>query len=801
VGESSETPEDRAVQGSQDRPQFYRFDVFEVDVLAHELRKEGVRVRLQEQPFQILLLLLDRAGKVVTRDDLRQRIWPSNVFVDFDHGLTNAMARLRDALGETASMPRFIETVQRVGYRFLQRVECVQGEDVATNATPSPPSSNVQPAARPLWSRRKRLALAVSVAAALSIAALLSVAPRHAREGANTAAEGTEPEPSLAVLPFVNLGSDAEDDGFSDGLTEEVSTKLAEIRGLKVVARTDSYRFKGTKEPAAAIAKALHVNHLLEGSVRRSGDHLRITAQLIDARERQSVWSQTFDEDAGDIFRIQEDIAFAVAAALKVSLFNADALRVRRRGTSDPEAYRLYLIAQAQLTGRTRVPDTGETKRALDEAIRRDPNFSLAYAALARYYLSRTSSLPDVDENMRLSAAAAERAVALDPNASEAQQAQANVEFRRYRFRDDYQAYVAATRDMQRAIELDPTNGLAFDDFGRAILWDDPQLALSLFEREVQLDPSCIGGNIMVAVLLGSRGQLDTARKRCAEQNERSPDDTVCRMAIATLETYFGNFPTAVDLLQASVKSTGGAARIQLWSVFLSMGDADAARQWLDFGGNRFEKPLSDAARFAMDGRYAQAFDVLQRGRASLPQSNLLDLPAEKFALLSGNARQALAILEQRVPDLARGIEPISARNLLPALDLATALILTGATDDANALLKRITMYLDGATDLRLPMFAFERARADALAGQPEAALRDLDRAYDEGLRTTWAIDLRPQSMLYIDPISADPAFDTLRKDQRFSQWMHRIAADNAHQLEELREARARETGASTSSS
>jgi TolB-like protein/DNA-binding winged helix-turn-helix (wHTH) protein len=789
------------VQGSQDRPQLYRFDVFEVDLPAHEVRRQGVRVRLQEQPFQILLLLLERAGKVVTREDLRQRIWPSNVFVDFDHGLTNAMARLREALGDTAATPQFIATVQRVGYRFLKTVDRVQGEDTATNPTSSPPASNLQPAAPQSWGRGRWLALAAAVATALSVAALLSLALRHDPGDVNRAAEGTEPAPSIAVLPFVNLGSDAGDDGFSDGLTEEITTKLAGIRGIKVVARTASSRFKGTKEPAAAIAKALHVNHFLEGSVRRSGSQLRITAQLIDARNDKYVWSQTFDEEAGDIFRIQEDIAFAVAAALKVSLFSADEIRVRRRGTNDPEAYRLYLIAQAQLAGRMRVPDMGETKHALDEAIRRDPNFSLAYAALARYYLRQTSTLTDVEENLRLGAAAAERAVALDATSSEAQQARANFEFRRYRFRDDYQAYTAATTDMQRAIELDPTNGLAFDDFGRAILWEEPQLALSLFEREIQLDPSCVGGIWMVAMLLGSRGQLEEGRSRCTEQLARSPDDVACRMAIATLDTYFGQLATAVDLLQGTVQSTGGAARIQLWSAYLSMGDADTARRWLDFGKNPFEKPLSDAARFAMDGHYAQAFEVLQRGRADLPQSNLLDFPAEKFALLSGKPKEALAILERRVPDLASGIEPINARNVLPALDLATARMLTGANDDAQALLKRIAAYLDGPTALRLPMFAFERARADALAGRPEAALRDLDRAYDEGLRTTWAIDLRPQSMLYIDPIDADPAFDTLRSDQRFRQWLDRITADNAHQLEQLRETRAREAGASPTSS
>jgi hypothetical protein len=218
----------------------------------------------------------------------------------------------------------------------------------------------------------------------------------------------------------------------------------------------------------------------------------------------------------------------------------------------------------------------------------------------------------------------------------------------------------------------------------------------------------------------------------------------------------------------------------------MSMGDLAGASQWLDFGNTPMEKILSDAARFAMDGRHDQAFTVLASHRGEFPLSHLLDLPAAKFALIAGRPQQALQILEQRLPDLASGIEPITARNVLPALDLATARLNTGAGDDAGMLLQRIAAYLDGPSAPRLPMFAFERARAHALAGEPDAALRALDRAYNEGLRTTWALDLRPQSLLYIDPIEADPAFVDLRDDSRFKQWFERIRTDNARQLEQL---------------
>ncbi len=774
------------MNASLHHPQTYRFGDFEVEQLAHELRKKGVRIRLQEQPYQVLLLLLARAGMVVTRDDLRQRIWPSSVFVDFDHGLNNAITRLREALGDTAATPRFIETIPRVGYRFVETVMVAKAETTdAAAALPAQGSASLPPDSI-RWSRSRWLAVAVGVAMVVLFATAIVVGLPDFHIDKNRTSDVAAPTPSIAVLPFINMSSDKDSDYFADGLTEELVNKLAGIRGIKVVARTSSFRFKNTKESATTIGQALQVNHLIEGSVRRMATRLRITAQLIDARKDEHIWSKTYDRDMGDIFQIQEDIALAVATALRVSLLDADESRVRRRGTGDPEAYRLYLTALAHLVGRTPAPDLDLAKRALDAAIERDPNFAAAHAGIARYYFRRVSNLTAAEESVRLGTAAAERAVAIDPALSEAQQARANFQFLRYRMGGDYQAYTAATTNMERAIELEPTNALAFDDFGRGILWQQPDLASSLFDRELQIDPGCTGAIVSNAMLLGSRGQLEAALKQCADLLKRAPDATSCGMAIGTLETYFGHFETAIGVLRASEKFFRGPARIQLWSMYMSMGDAAGAKEWLDFGTNAFEKPLSNAARFAMGGRYEQAYAALERGRAAFPNTNLLDLAAAKFALLASKPQQALQILTHRLPDLASGVEPISARNVLPALDLATAQSMTGGGDDARALLKRIAAYLDGPDVLRLPMFAFQRARAHALAGERDAALSALDQAYNEGFRTTWAIDLRPQSMLYVDPIEADPAFDALHNDPRFAQWFARVRADNARQLKQL---------------
>lgn len=766
------------------------FGVFEVDTRARELRKQGLRVRLQEQPFQILRLLLERAGDVVTREELRQQLWPSSVYVDFDHGLNNAVARLREVLGDEAGNPRFIETLPRLGYRFIYPVESTRptSRPVNNEAAVISETQSVAPAvptdAAP---RRDTRPLAV-ISAIVFLAALgvLAVVWLARRPGEDTRTASLPHGPSIAVLPFVNLSAEEENEFFSDGLTEELVTKLAGIRGLRVVARTSSFQFKGKQESAGAIAHALQVDHFLEGSVRRSGPRLRITAQLIDAQRDEHVWAQTFDREVGDIFQIQEEIAFAVATALKVSLIEPDKVRIRTHGTGDPEAYRLYLIAHAHLVGRTRAPDLNVAKRSLEAAIARDPDFAAAHAGLARYYQAVWSRLRDPEEGVRLGVAAAERAVALDPGSSEALQERGNFHFWRYRYRGDYGAYIAAQADLQRAIELDPSNSLAFEDLGWAMLWHAPDEASSLLERAIQLDLLCTGPNILIAVIQGSRGHLQAARERCADLLRRAPDAKECSMSVAALETYFGHFEQAVPHLRALEKSIGGAARNQLWAVHMSMGDRAGAQKWLDFGKAPYQKALVEAARHAMEGRHEQAFAVLELHRAEHPQDHRLDLPSAKFALLAGQPQRALEILEQRVPDLVRGIEPISARNVLPALDLATAQLGTGARDQASALLERIAAHLDGPGALRLPMFAFQRARGHALAGETDAALRALDRAYDEGLRTTWALDLRPQHLLYIDPIEADPAFLGLRDDPRFKRWLERIKADNARQLEAL---------------
>jgi tetratricopeptide (TPR) repeat protein len=232
--------------------------------------------------------------------------------------------------------------------------------------------------------------------------------------------------------------------------------------------------------------------------------------------------------------------------------------------------------------------------------------------------------------------------------------------------------------------------------------------------------------------------------------------------------------------------------RLQLWASYLSLGDRVAAGKVLDgLGPDPAGSALADAARLVMDGRMREAYALLDRRRDEFPESRLLDLPAARLALIAGHPDHAVALLEERLPDLATGIEPVTARNVMPALDLVAAWQRVGQRARARDLLDRIERYLDGPHASPLPVFVYQRARAHALAGERDRAWAALDRAHAAGQRNLWALDLLPQPHFYVDPVAADPAFAELQGHPRLAAWLGRIASDNARQLAALRSAQA----------
>jgi hypothetical protein len=284
------------------------------------------------------------------------------------------------------------------------------------------------------------------------------------------------------------------------------------------------------------------------------------------------------------------------------------------------------------------------------------------------------------------------------------------------------------------------------------------------------------------------RGDPASARESLHARRQQSPVRHPGDAAgIAGFEQYYGRLDEAAVAAQEALALGGLERQLQVWGLFMSLGDIDAAERALEFGDTDLAGYLSDAAARAMRGNYQDAFEVLDRHRGEFLVGRVLDLTAARLALIAGRPAQARAILEARMPDLVAGIEPVNGHNAMPALDLVAAWQATDELAQWSPLLDRIGAYLDDPVSPRLPLFMYQRARAHALAGEREHALRALDRAYDAGFRTLWASDLHPEPLYYVDSIESDPAFAGMRSQARYQGWLARIRADNARQRSRLK--------------
>jgi TolB-like protein/DNA-binding winged helix-turn-helix (wHTH) protein len=398
-----------------------RFGVFELDLQTGELRKAGVLLHLPPQPFKVLALLASRQGELVAREEIQQQIWGNETFVDFEHALNFAIKKIRDTLGDDAEHPRYIETLPRHGYRFIAPVEAV--------ALPSPAATSVAAiydrrpetasAARRYSVRPRALALAAAgLVALLAMLIALNVAGLRDRLLTALGARPTMAVPkiqSIAVLPLANLSHEPEQEYFADGMTDELITTLGKISALRVISRTSVMRYKGTKKPLPEIARELNVDAIVEGTVQRSGDRVRITANLLHAPSDRHLWAQTYERSLGDALTLEGEVARAIANEVKIKLTPEEHAR-----PVNPEAHRLCLLGRFHWNKRT---EEG-LKTAIDyfqRAIEIDPAYAPAYAGIADSYLGLTDwgFLPPKEAVPRVKAAA-QKALEIDGSLAEA---------------------------------------------------------------------------------------------------------------------------------------------------------------------------------------------------------------------------------------------------------------------------------------------------------------------------------------------------------------------------------------------
>ena len=462
------------------------FGSFEVNPSTGELHKQGIRIKLHEKPFQVLLALIEHPGEVVTRKDIQERLWPQDTFVEFENGLNNAISRLREALGDTAESPRFIETVPRHGYRFLPQVS-------------RPVSSS--PAGRSF--NRRLLPILLSVGAAL----LFGVSLRFAL-----------PRPkaiqSLAVLPFRTLGAGASEEYFTDGMTDAVTTELAKFGVPKVISETSVAQFKDSKESVPEIARALGVDAIVEGAVLRDGDEVRITVQLIRGDTDRHVWAESYQRPLRDVLALQNEVALGVAHAIKLQLSPGTAVQHASPKPVNTQAYEAYLKGRYFMQKHD--PSALDAKDYFEQAIQLDPGYAPAYAGLSDFYVF--SSTPKVA--LAKAKEYAQKALQLDPNLADG-----HISLAYIYFYDDWD-WNTAGEEFQRAISLAP--GLAESHRWYAVyLAAMGRMAEAMGEaqRALELDPLSISALHGEAVAAVSAGQYDRAIEEGRKIIELDPND------------------------------------------------------------------------------------------------------------------------------------------------------------------------------------------------------------------------------------------------------------------------------------
>ncbi len=420
-----------------------RFGIFQLDLKARELHKAGVKIKLQEQPFRVLALLVDRAGQVVTREELRQNIWPTDVYVTFDQGLNNAIKKVRFALGDSADNPRFVETVAKHGYRFVAPVSADQRS--ASEA--------------PFRSRLRTLRNTALIG--LTFTVVLASLAYWAWQRSSMRAKPSSEKLVVAVLPFDNLTRDPDQEFFSDGLTEELIAQLDKLNPerLTVIARGSMAKYKGSSLAVNQIGKELHADYLVQGSVRRSSDRVRITVQLIQVRDQTDLWAESYDREMKDILVLQDSVVRTIANQIHITLTAEQQTRLAGLHKPDPEAYEAYLKGRYYWNKRT-ANSLPKAARYFQQAINKDPAYGAAYSGLAdcnsglawHGFMSPAEALPTAY-------AAALKAIEIAPRSGEAHASLALVLDHRW-------DWPGAEAEFRRALQLDPQYANAHHWYG-----------------------------------------------------------------------------------------------------------------------------------------------------------------------------------------------------------------------------------------------------------------------------------------------------------------------------------------------
>jgi len=596
-----------------------RFGIFELDLRAGELRKHGLRVRLQEQPFQVLAMLLEYPGELVTREELQKKLWPADTFVDFDHGLNKAISKIREALSDSAESPRFVETVAKRGYRFLADVKAVDPVSVRSeeSATQPHPTAEVRdrlgPAGKLVTFNHllPSLTWKALVLVALLLAASLTAWKVHSR---NTTPPVIR---SLAVLPLESLSSDASQDYFADGMTDELISDLGQISALRVISRTSVMGYKHTRKPLPQIARELNVDAVVEGTVLRSGDQVRITAQLIEASADKHLWSQSYEGELRDTLALQNQVASAIADQIRINVNPMEQAALKTVKVVNPQAYESYLKGRYFWNKRT----ADGLKVALayfNQAIEEDSRYAQAYSGLADTYALLGDwqyAVMTPKEALPKAKASATKALELDGALGEAHNSLA---FCLDGFDWDFNL---AGKEFQRAIELNPGYATAHHWYAWHLsLLGRYDEAIAEMKKAENLDPLSLIINADLAELLVLAHSYDESIQQSQKTIEMDPNFALAhnQLAQAYLQKHMND--EAIAELQKAAQLSGGSSTVlaNLARAYAASGKSSEAIKLLDDLKKRSNPIYSHGSEIAVVyaalGNKDQAMNWLEKG-------------------------------------------------------------------------------------------------------------------------------------------------------------------------------------------
>ena len=536
-------------------PRFVRFGDYQADLQTGELRKNGAKIRLSGQPFQILALLLEQPGELITREELRARLWPDEVFVDFDHSVNAAVNKLREALCDSTSDARFIETLPKRGYRFIAPVigcEEKNGADVLTAEKER--RADTQPAERAHRPRTRRAArwLIPGLAAGFALIAVTYVMfRRHHATGASPPSG----KAILAVLPFDNLSHDPDQEFFSDGLTEEMITQLSKLNPerLSVIARGSVQKYKGRGIAVSEVGKELHADYLVQGSTRRAADHVRISVQLIQIRDQTDLWAESYDGELKDILALQASVARTIANQIHITLAAGQQAQLATLRELEPAAYEAYLKGRYYWNKRTA---DGLQKATIyfQQAINKDPGYGAAYSGLAdcssglawHGFKSPAETLPKAN-------AAALKAIEIDPDSAEAH---ASLGLALHHRLD----WPGAEAGFKRALQLDRHYANAHHWYGDYLsIKGRHDEALVEAKQALELDPL----NLMIGTWVGLRYYLARKYDRAIEQGrntvELDPNFAAAHLLLGESYVQMGLEKQALAELETAASLSGSS--------------------------------------------------------------------------------------------------------------------------------------------------------------------------------------------------------------------------------------------------